>query len=117
MPDCVRRHDRDDSSRMRKAGFFASCWTRHGVSGDNGERPSGRRLTKKIMHENRRSFLRLSAALAAGARGSAASDRANLGFIGLGLRGTLLRRLFQAMPDVNIVAGADLYDGHLETSR
>ena len=59
-----------------------------------------------------------SAAAAAGARRlSAASDRVNLGFIGLGLRGTFLRRLFQSMPDVNVVAGADLYDGHLETSR
>lgn len=38
----------------------------------------------------------------------------NLGFIGVGIRGTQLFREFQAMPNVNLVAAADLYNGCLE---
>lgn len=72
---------------------------------------------------NRRAFLQTSATLlgAAGAGGSrlkaAPSDRVNLGFIGLGIRGNHLLRSFQKFPDVNPVAAVDLYDGYLQNAR
>lgn len=68
----------------------------------------------------RRGFLRNSAAALGAAQAglkAAASDRANLGFIGAGIRGSYLLRSFHAMPDVNAVAVADLYDGHLENAK
>jgi predicted dehydrogenase len=69
----------------------------------------------------RRMFLRNSVALmsAAGVPAkAAANERVNLGMIGLGMRGmhTLLPT-FHAMTDTNIVAGADCYDGRLESAR
>jgi len=71
---------------------------------------------------DRRNFLKSSAAvLGAGGAGalrmSAASDKVNIGFIGFGIRGNQLRRSFQKLPEVNIVAVADLYDGYLENAR
>ncbi|HYM12865.1 MAG TPA: Gfo/Idh/MocA family oxidoreductase [Bryobacterales bacterium] len=72
---------------------------------------------------SRRAFLRDSAALLGAAQAgasalkAAANDRVNMGFIGVGIRGTHLLRSFQAMPDTNIVAAADLYDGHLENVK
>src|SRR5271157_4528595 len=70
--------------------------------------------------ESRRSFLKTSAmAMAAGAplAKAAPSDRVNMGFIGLGIRGNHLLRTFTRFPDVNPVAVADLYDGYLENAR
>ncbi len=69
---------------------------------------------------SRRGFLRDSAALLAAAQvplKAAASDRVNLGFIGVGIRGTYLLQQFQKMPDTNIVAAVDLYDGHLQNVK
>ena len=68
----------------------------------------------------RRSFLKNSAvALAAAAplAKAAPSDRVNMGFIGIGIRGNHLLRTFTQFPDVNPVAVCDLYDGYLETAR
>jgi predicted dehydrogenase len=74
------------------------------------------------LHENssRRKFLRDSAGLVALAQAplkAAPSERVNLGFIGLGIRGSYLLKRFQAMPDTNAVAAADLYDGHLQNAK
>jgi predicted dehydrogenase len=48
---------------------------------------------------------------------AAPSDRVNMGFIGLGIRGNHLLRTFTKFPDVNPVAVADLYDGYLQNAR
>src|SRR5262249_1673635 len=48
---------------------------------------------------------------------AAPSDRVNMGVIGLGTRGTHVMQAFQVLREVNIVAGADLYDGHLTNVR
>src|SRR5262245_21387278 len=69
----------------------------------------------------RRRFLRDTALAGAAAQFSTAkaapSDRVHMGVIGLGTRGTHVMQAFQALPEVNIVAGADLYDGHLAYVR
>ncbi len=68
--------------------------------------------------QTRRMFLEGTAALAAAQAAKAApSERVNLGFIGVGIQGSGLLRRFHAMPDVNVVACADLYDGCLENAR
>jgi predicted dehydrogenase len=72
---------------------------------------------------NRRAFLQTSATLlgAAGAASSSAkaapSDRVNLGFIGMGIRGTHLLKTFQKLPGVNPAGVVDLYDGYLQNAR
>lgn len=71
---------------------------------------------------SRRSFIKSSATLlgAAGAgvsRMPAASDKVNIGSIGFGIRGNYLGQHFKVLPDVNIVAVADLYDGYLQNAR
>jgi predicted dehydrogenase len=48
---------------------------------------------------------------------AAPSDRVNMGFIGMGIRGNHLLRSFLKFPEVNPVAVADLYDGYLENAR
>lgn len=58
-----------------------------------------------------------SATLLCASRLPAASDRINLGFIGFGIRGNQLRRSFQKLPEANIVAVADVYDGYLQNAR
>lgn len=76
-----------------------------------------------MTHHSRRTFLRsstalLSAAAAQESRARAgANDRVNLAFIGFGKRGNELRRAFETLPDVNMVAVADLYDGYLQNAR
>jgi len=47
----------------------------------------------------------------------AASDKVNIGFIGMGMRGNQLVHYFKALPEANIVAVADLYDGRLENAQ
>jgi predicted dehydrogenase len=71
-------------------------------------------------NSTRRSFLQDSMALCGPASAvlkAAPSDRVNFGVIGVGSRGTHVMQAFQAVPDVNIVAVTDLYDGHLANIR
>lgn len=49
----------------------------------------------------------------AAARTLAPSDRLNVGFIGVGIRGSQLMQDFSKVDGVNFVAAADLYDGYL----
>jgi predicted dehydrogenase len=48
------------------------------------------------------------------ARALAAADRLNVGFIGVGIRGSQLMQEFSKVDGVNFVAAADLYDGYLK---
>jgi len=68
------------------------------------------------MSNTRRNFLLSSAAAftAANAAKAAPSDRVNLGFIGVGMRGIDVFDAFKEMPDTNLVAAADIYDSRLE---
>ena len=43
--------------------------------------------------------------------------RVGVGFIGVGIRGTLLLEATQQVAGVEIVAAADLYKGHLERAK
>ncbi len=45
------------------------------------------------------------------------SATVSLGFIGTGIRGSQLWQAFQPIPNVRILAAADLYDGYLEHAR
>jgi len=69
----------------------------------------------------RRDFLRgaaAAAALSSANRGKAAgNERANLGFIGVGVRGAYLLAAFLELPDANAVGAADLYDAYLRNAR
>ena len=78
------------------------------------------------MAETRRDFLRRAGAAAivykmvkSGPYLKAAgpNDQVGMGWIGLGIQGTHLLRSFKAIPGVRLVAGADLYDGHLARAR
>lgn len=68
------------------------------------------------MNNTRRNFLLSSAAIAASTATTkaAASDRVNLGFIGIGMRGIDLFDAFKDMSDTNLLAVADVYDSRLE---
>jgi predicted dehydrogenase len=65
------------------------------------------------MTTRRSFFLQSAGAIAGHQTRAAASDKINIACIGLGIRGfgTFLNWL--KMPDVNVVAAIDLYDGHL----
>ena len=74
------------------------------------------------LNASRRKFLHDAVALCGAAASSAAlkaapSDRVNLGVIGAGSRGTHVMQAFQALPEVNVVAAADAYDGHVAYIR
>lgn len=68
---------------------------------------------------DRREFIKVSAAttaaFAAPYIGSAAfgTQKVRMGFIGIGSRGTQVMRLFQAQPDVEVVALCDVYEPYL----
>ncbi|MGH9665237.1 MAG: Gfo/Idh/MocA family protein [Bryobacteraceae bacterium] len=66
------------------------------------------------MAQSRRYFL-LAAGAAAGTtlRAFGANDQIGFGFIGSGIRGTILLHEFQSLPGIRPVAVADLYDGYL----
>lgn len=78
---------------------------------------------------NRREFIR-GAAITSGLAGLAArpaaarprampgaNDRVGVGFIGIGIRGTLLMEATQKVAGTQVAACADLYDGHFERAR
>ncbi len=78
---------------------------------------------------SRRSFVR-SGLVAAGALGAAplagvvraaslqgANNRIGVGVIGAGIRGEILIRATQSIPDTRIVGVADVYDGHFARTR
>lgn len=48
---------------------------------------------------------------------AAPSDTVNLGFVGVGIRGSQLLEEFSQIPGVNPVIAADLYDGHLDHAK
>jgi predicted dehydrogenase len=65
--------------------------------------------------EDRRTFLRASAAAVAGGRSVlGANDRIQLGLIGCGTRGGMLRRFFAAHRDCTIVAACDVSKSRLD---
>lgn len=78
-------------------------------------------MSNRIDATRRKFFLSAAALCGTAATNSdlkaAPSDRINLGVIGVGSRGTHVMQAFQALPDVNVVAAADLYDGHLAFIR
>ncbi len=58
-----------------------------------------------------------TAASLAGARAAGANDRIRLGLIGVGIRGTQVMNNFRKVPNVEIAAACDIYDGHLTAVR
>lgn len=75
---------------------------------------------------SRRTFLNSAAAATiyrlvdsapAGAATAAPSDTVNLGFVGVGIRGSQLLEEFSQIPGVRPVIAADLYDGHLDHAK
>jgi predicted dehydrogenase len=45
------------------------------------------------------------------------NDRIHIGFIGIGIQGSSHLRMFHSMSGVQVVAAADLYDGHLKAAK
>ncbi len=64
----------------------------------------------------RRDFMR-GAGAAASARAFGANDQIGLGFIGVGIRGTILLEGFKAIAGVRPVAAADVYDGRVVSAK
>jgi predicted dehydrogenase len=83
-------------------------------------------MAKQAGLRTRRSFLRDSTAVVAGAalgvapsagRALGANDRIRMGFIGVGNRGSELLGLFMANPDVEVAALCDVYEPFLARDR
>jgi predicted dehydrogenase len=80
------------------------------------------------MNESRRSFLKragtaavvykvVSSGRPAELKAAGPNDQIGLGFIGVGIRGSILLDGFKTIPGVRIVAAADAYDGFLQRTR